>query len=204
MWSLFSQMHFLCLTSSRLFLFCVYHSCSDDRFQRCGLTCCFFAQIVRLLCATIGTHSGFDGFISLFVQENQTFHRSFSFNLGHFVDADKFKNNSNIQLRISLWAAEIYFSPNFLMTCFNLYVCIKLQACKSSIPYRSVFMCNMFIAMIYAESKLYYSIWSAFSYKCFHLCDGILTLSVKSLPWLFSSSPSLSSASSEISSFSSG
>ena len=41
------------------FLFCINHFCSDYRFQRCGLTCCFFVQYLCSLCFSIRTHSGF-------------------------------------------------------------------------------------------------------------------------------------------------
>ena len=59
------------------FLFCVNHFCSDYICRRCGPTCCFFARDIRSLRASISTHSGFYGFVSIFIQENHNFHRSF-------------------------------------------------------------------------------------------------------------------------------
>ena len=105
---------------------------------------------------------------------------------------------------IYLCAAAIPFYPDFLMTCFNLYVWIKLQDCKSSIPDKVVFMCIIFIATIYSVSEMYSSICSALACKCFQLFGGTLTLPVRRLSWFSYSSSYLSSASIYMSSSSSG
>ena len=47
------------------------------------------------------------------------------------------------------------FSPNLLVPCFKLYVCINLQVCKLSIPDKSFLMCNIVIKIIIAVSELY-------------------------------------------------
>ena len=84
------------------------------------------------------------------------------------------------------------------MPCFKLYFCRKLQTCKSSILARELFICNIVIAMIYAESGLYSSVFSTLACNFFRICGINMTILVRRLPWLSSSSPSLSSGSSEI------
>ena len=87
---------------------------------------------------------------------------------------------------IYLCAAAIMFSPNFFIPCVKLYVCIKLQACKSSITSKSVLMCNIVILMIYNDSKFYSLVCSAIYCKYFHICGGTLTLLFQCLSWLSS------------------
>ena len=112
--------------------------------------------------------------------------------------------NWSCSCHISLCTEAMTFSPNLFMPYFKLYVCRKLQAYNLFIPDKAVFMLNMVIKMIWADSELYSSIFSALACKYYHLCGGNLTLLVWCLPWFSSSSPSLSSASSEMSSSSSG
>ena len=106
--------------------------------------------------------------------------------------------------RIYLCAAAIPFSHNVLMPCFNIYVFRNQKSCKSYIPDREVFMCSIVIAMICAVSEIYYSVWYAFAGKCCQICGVTMTLLVRRLPWLSSSSTSLSYASSDMNSSSSG
>ena len=101
---------------------------------------------------------------------------------------------------IYLCSAAIPFSPNLLMPCFKLYVCINPQAWKYSIPDRSVFMRGIIIKMICADCELYYSTCSDLASKCCHLCDGTIALLVQRLPWLYYHSPSLLYASKDMSS----
>ena len=61
-------------------------------------------------------------------------------------------------------------------------------------------MCKIIITMICADSEQYSLVFSDLACKCYHLCGVTLSLSVRRLPWLFSSSPSSPSASKEISS----
>ena len=115
---MFLQAHLGFLASSRLFMFLINQSCSDDSFWGCGRTRRFFAQDVRSLRASICTHFGFGGFVSLFVQENQNFHCSFSFNICHFVDADRLENTSIMELPHLCMCGSNTFSSKFIDALF--------------------------------------------------------------------------------------
>ena len=96
------------------------------------------------------------------------------------------------------------FPPNFLIPCFKLHVCRKLQACKFYIPTMELFRCSIVIEIICAVSELNSSVCSALACKYCYLCHGTLTFLVRHRTWLSSSLPSLSLTSSEMSSSSSG
>ena len=89
------------------------------------------------------------------------------------------KTTQSWSCHIYLRAAGILLSPNFLVPSFKLYVCINLKDFKLSIPDRAVFVCVIVIAIICAYSELYSSVYSPLACKCFHLCGGNLTLSVR-------------------------
>ena len=90
-------------------------------------------------------------------------------------------------------------SPNIFILFFELYVCRKLKSFKLSILDKAVLICNIIIAIICADSKLYYLVCSDLACKCYHICGGTLTLSVRCLTLLSYSSQYSSSASSDMS-----
>ena len=152
---------------------------------------------VRLLSSTIATHSGLDSFVSLLVQEIRLFINIFLSSLVISFMLIGSKTTQWCICCISLYVAAVPFSPISFMPNFKLYFCRKLKSCKLGIPSKEVFLCDIVITMISADSKMYSSVLSNLACKCFQLCGGTMTLSVWRLPWLSSSSPSVSSVSSD-------
>ena len=156
------------------------------------LLCAIFMLVVFFHSHTFWIY----GFVSIFVQKDQTFHCSFSFEIRHFVDADWFKNNSIMGLLHFCMRVSNNFFYNFFMPCFKLYVFRELQDFMLYIPAKSLLMWNIIIAIICSDSWLRSYVCSAVTCKCFHICGGTLNLLIQLLHWLSYSSPSLSSSSS--------
>ena len=104
------------------------HSCSEYSFQICCQNCPFFTKNVRSLSATSGTQYGFNIFVSLIVQENQTSHfYFFSSILVTSLMPIGSKTTRSCSCNISLCMAAISFSEKLLCLVSN---CMFADNCK--------------------------------------------------------------------------